>query len=511
MILTEEDWRACTEVDELLRYLVKNDRISSRQARLFACACCRRIWPLITDEASRHAVEVAEKYADGLVTELELVEAFESAFNTMYRPFREGWSAVPPAFSAAAACAAAEHESAEEHYSPWDYFPYAERPLQLALAGARHAAERVRYTVCDLNVGPPANPAGVYSTEQSQALDTHRNAEALAQCHLLRDIVGNPFWPVAIDTDWLAWNDGIVRRLAQRIYDERACELYPILGNALEDAGCRDNTVLDHCRQSGGHARGCWLIDALLGMEKSPRDARIFLPHAERTWLLSQDPRNMLEELLDRPWSKRKLRLFMVACCRALMHFLTEERLRQAIDLAECYADGLASAEELQTTFETIQPAEKLIWENLFQYDVASMAAAAVSPSPVEDNIHPHGGVWDLMYYTEGAVGINACELGAAVDPEEATKQAFADQANLLRDIFGNPFRYVAFDPRWRVSQVTELAQIIYDERAFHRMPELARALELAGCDYSAILDHCRSPGPHVRGCWVIDLLLSRS
>src|SRR5437763_586156 len=60
--------------------------------------------------------------------------------------------------------------------------------------------------------------------------------QALADCQLLRDIVGNPFRPAVIDPAWLSWNDGLVQRLARRIYDERACDLYPILGDALEDA-----------------------------------------------------------------------------------------------------------------------------------------------------------------------------------------------------------------------------------------------------------------------------------
>jgi hypothetical protein len=83
-------------------------------------------------------------------------------------------------------------------------------------------------------------------------------------------------------------------------------------------------------------------------------------------------------------------------------------------------------------------------------------------------------------------------------------------QAPLLRDIFGNPFRPVVFDPRWRTSDVVGLARAIYDDRSFERMPILADALMDAGCENEKIIGHCRGDGPHVRGCWVVDLILGK-
>ena len=80
-----------------------------------------------------------------------------------------------------------------------------------------------------------------------------------------------------------------------------------------------------------------------------------------------------------------------------------------------------------------------------------------------------------------------------------------------LREVVGNPFRPVAFDPRWLTSTVVGLARGIYDERAFDRMPILADALEDAGCDDAHVLAHCRGDGPHVRGCWVVDLVLGKT
>ena len=83
--------------------------------------------------------------------------------------------------------------------------------------------------------------------------------------------------------------------------------------------------------------------------------------------------------------------------------------------------------------------------------------------------------------------------------------------AALLRDIFGNPFRPVAFDPSWRTDTVVSLARQMYELREFSAMPILADALQDAGCDSADILDHCRDvTTAHVRGCWVVDLVLAK-
>jgi hypothetical protein len=89
--------------------------------------------------------------------------------------------------------------------------------------------------------------------------------EDAQQCRLVRCLFGNPFRPVVPDPVWLRWNDGIIPRLAQGIYHERAFDRLPILADALEEAGCTNPEMLDHCRQPGTHARGCWVVDALLG------------------------------------------------------------------------------------------------------------------------------------------------------------------------------------------------------------------------------------------------------
>jgi hypothetical protein len=83
-------------------------------------------------------------------------------------------------------------------------------------------------------------------------------------------------------------------------------------------------------------------------------------------------------------------------------------------------------------------------------------------------------------------------------------------QAALLRDIFGNPFRPVTFSPQWLTPTVVAIAREMYDSRDFSAMPILADALQDAGCDSDDILNHCRGEGPHVRACWVVDLVLGK-
>jgi hypothetical protein len=94
---------------------------------------------------------------------------------------------------------------------------------------------------------------------------------------------------------------------------------------------------------------------------------------------------------------------------------------------------------------------------------------------------------------------------------QKAKTQEQAFQCGLLREISGSPFRPLSIDPSRRTLKVARLAQSIYDDRVFDRLPILADALEEAGCTNADILHHCRGPGPHVRGCWAVDLLLAKS
>jgi hypothetical protein len=105
--------------------------------------------------------------------------------------------------------------------------------------------------------------------------------------------------------------------------------------------------------------------------------------------------------------------------------------------------------------------------------------------------------VWTLCYNRDGTA--------PPFHPERAA------QAALVRDIYGNPFRPVTLDPSCAAPAVTTVACAIYEANAFdYCMDRLIEALQEAGCSSKEILDHCREPGPHVRGCWVVDLLLGK-
>ncbi len=91
-----------------------------------------------------------------------------------------------------------------------------------------------------------------------------------------------------------------------------------------------------------------------------------------------------------------------------------------------------------------------------------------------------------------------------------AMEAGFDVAMDLVRDIFGNPFRPITINPSWLIPTVVALATDIYEQKAFDRMPILADALQDAKCDNEDILNHCRQPGEHCRGCWALDLLLGK-
>jgi hypothetical protein len=84
-------------------------------------------------------------------------------------------------------------------------------------------------------------------------------------CSILLDIFGNPFRPVAVEPHWLTWNNATVPAIARHVYDDRAFHDLPLLADAVEDAGCANADLLEHCRGPGPHVRGCWAVDLLLG------------------------------------------------------------------------------------------------------------------------------------------------------------------------------------------------------------------------------------------------------
>jgi hypothetical protein len=117
---------------------------------------------------------------------------------------------------------------------------------------------------------------------------------------------------------------------------------------------------------------------------------------------------------------------------------------------------------------------------------------------------------WDIRWYRRDRWSATCRAVGAYLeqDRQDRSEKALAD---ILRDIFGNPFRPITFDPAWRTDTVLSLAGQMYESRDFGAMPILADALQDAGCDNEDVLNHCRDANAtHVRGCWVVDLVLGK-
>jgi hypothetical protein len=198
----------------------------------------------------------------------------------------------------------------------------------------------------------------------------------------------------------------------------------------------------------------------------------------ETEWQHASEPHLMLAFLQGKA-SDRKLRLFAVACSQRVWS-LIDDLGRTAVEVAENYADGLAGPDEMRAARLACQGAG----------GQASWYAAASNPEVAARN------------------AARSAQAGIASNPILGTVAAeLHAQADLLRDIFGSlPFRPITLDLSLLTPTVVQLAQAIYDDRAFDRMPELANTLHQAGCDNDEILGHCRGRGPHVRGCWVVDL-----
>jgi len=216
----------------------------------------------------------------------------------------------------------------------------------------------------------------------------------------------------------------------------------------------------------------------------------------EADWFRIQGPLSLLEYVADKV-SQRKLRLFAAACCRRIEYLFPNQDRRNCLDVVDGWAEGAATFHELEAAIL----AAVVGWEPKGEKKgaIRDNVAAAIGLI-VQHHDDPFESARGACIYTESAAfiaGKSHADEGKA-------------QAGILRDILGNPFRAHALDQACLTPKVKTLAQAIYDERAFERMPELADALAEAGCSNQDILSHCRGPGPHVRGCWVVDLVLGK-
>jgi hypothetical protein len=218
--LSENEWRHCQNPHQMLSFL--RDKISARKVRLFACACVRRLWPLLFDERSRRGLEAAELHADG-----------QTSFKELEQAEADAWAARTEARARANAATARGKTLGDAAKAAW------------------------ATTMTD-----SANAAWGAASE----VDPTQLTVAATGADLLRDLIGNPFRSLTINPAWLRWADGAVVKIARAIYDGRQFDDLPVLGDALEEAGCDHEEILTHCRGAGSHARGCWVVDLVLGL-----------------------------------------------------------------------------------------------------------------------------------------------------------------------------------------------------------------------------------------------------
>ena len=220
----------------------------------------------------------------------------------------------------------------------------------------------------------------------------------------------------------------------------------------------------------------------------------------EAEWLACTDTWPLLDFLTERA-SDRKLRLFGVACCQRAEHFISNPRTAHAIAVAECYADGLASNRQRLEAQRCCRPTAEDIAQGVRAVTSAMLLLQKRAATGVR-----LATVCAARDVTEGGAAEGA---SGGIDPAWSAERAM--QVRLLSDIFGNPFRSVAFAPEWRTDTAVSLASLMYESRDFSAMPILADALQDAGCGDEQVLQHCRDPhGVHVRGCWVVDLVLGK-
>ncbi len=249
--MTESDWANSTAPEKMLSFLRDQRPVSDRKLRLFAAACCRRVWHLLP-EVSRRAAVVAENYADGRTCEDELRAAHDAARHAARDAHDAAW--VEP-----------------EAEGDWGYV-LDEVCLETSAAlqaGADAAGDQpdlgwhAAYH-CAAAAVHAAFPQTAEQAIQPEPPDRRavRAAEHAAQASLLRCVVGNPFGHGRLAAEW---QTEAVMALARGMDESGDYVPVPVLADALEDAGCAAGDILAHCRGDGPHVRGCFVVDAVLG------------------------------------------------------------------------------------------------------------------------------------------------------------------------------------------------------------------------------------------------------
>jgi hypothetical protein len=225
--MTEQEWFTTTNPRAMLEFI--RGKGSDRKRRLFAVACCRLVWHLLTDHGHR-LVEAVEKYADRGARPRDLVALFKSD-----SPQQAALPTVPGSNQAAQAVLHLGWQWRWRTMLTWN------QDQRMVDQVARSAAE---------------------SLAKSVPWQEARQREG----ELLHELFGPlPFRPISLNSAWLTWHGGLLVSMARQMYDSRDFRDLPVLADALEEAGCQDQDILGHCRSGGEHVRGCWVVDLCLG------------------------------------------------------------------------------------------------------------------------------------------------------------------------------------------------------------------------------------------------------
>lgn len=216
----------------------------------------------------------------------------------------------------------------------------------------------------------------------------------------------------------------------------------------------------------------------------------------EQGWLACAEPERMLRFLRGRA-SDRKWRLFACACCRLIWEQIPDLRSRRAVEVAESFVDGAATAAELEQ-------AHRLAAERAADTTEVLHLAAGVVVTATSTAFLSH---LNSTVITSGLVGAKMAWYNAITEDDARTNAAHAWRklAALLRHIVGNPFRPFPVSATWP-STVVQLADALYNGQdcgfALHD------ALLEAG--HSRLAEHFREEQAHPKGCWAVDVILGK-
>ena len=243
----------------------------------------------------------------------------------------------------------------------------------------------------------------------------------------------------------------------------------------------------------------------------------------ESDWATCADPQLVLMLLRSRgAATDRKYRLFACACCRRVWDRLPHPLNRGLVVAVEDHPGGRFEDPVIQAAARASSSVEpecsgrpaywvaKALGRGFYKLTAAESAAlVACKAMALDDPEYGHRA--EVALFWSAPRGDLAARVVSLPAPDPAVRAETAAQAALAREVFGNPFRPARFEAGWRTEAVVGLARGVYESRDFTIMPVLADALEDAGCGEDGILAHCRGPGPHIRGCWVVDVVLGKA